>query len=192
MSLKMTALMFTLATASTFGTSGPMVESPAVPSNLVVPGGLEPYLVAPAEGTQNYVCTVGPSGFGWTFFGPQAMLVNVGGEQVMTHFLSANPDESGAARPTWLSSRDSSRIWGAVMASSTDPAYVAPGAVAWLLLRVVGDEGSPMGGGELAGTRFIQRINTAGGSAPAGGCKSAKDIGTKALVSYTTDYVFYR
>jgi hypothetical protein len=28
--------------------------------------------------------------------------------------------------------------------------------------------------------------------APVTGCKSAKDTGKKALVPYTTDYVFYR
>jgi hypothetical protein len=32
-------------------------------------------------------------------------------------------------------------------------------------------------------------VNTAGGSAPAGGCPAA---GTRAFVPYETDYVFYR
>ena len=192
MSVKMTALMLTLAVAGSPATTAPVVDPPAVPSNLVVPGGAQPYLIAHAEGTQNYMCVVGPSGFGWTFFGPQATLVDPAGAQVMTHFLSPNPDESGAARATWLSSGDSTAIWGAAMASSTDAAFVAPGAIPWLLLRVVGDEDGPTGPGVLTGTQYLQRINTSGGAAPAGGCKSAADIGKKALVPYTTEYVFYR
>jgi hypothetical protein len=192
MSVKTTALMLTLALAGTQATMAAVMDPPAVPSNLVVPGGLQPYLLAHAEGTQNYMCGVGPSGFAWTFFGPQATLADATGAQLMTHFLSPNPDESGAARATWLSSSDSTAIWAAAMASSTDAAFVAPGAIPWLLLRAVGDEDGPTGPGALTGTQYIQRINTAGGAAPAGGCKSAADIGKKALVPYTTDYVFYR
>jgi hypothetical protein len=40
-------------------------------------------------------------------------------------------------------------------------------------------------------TTFIQRVNTAGGVAPVTGCRAAKDVGKRALVPYTTDYVFY-
>jgi hypothetical protein len=192
MSGQMTALMLTLALAGTQPTTVPVIDPPSVPANLVVPGGLQPYLLAHAEGTQNYMCVVGPSGFAWTFFGPQATLSDATGLQLMTHFLSRNPDESGAARATWLSSSDSTAVWAAAMSSSTDPAFVAPGAIPWLLLRVVGDEDGPTGPGALTGTQYVQRINTAGGASPAGGCKSAADIGKKALVPYTTDYVFYR
>jgi len=41
-------------------------------------------------------------------------------------------------------------------------------------------------------TTFIQRVNTEGGVAPAAGCSLPADIGKRALVAYTTDYVFYR
>ena len=66
------------------------------------------------------------------------------------------------------------------------------GAIPWLLLRVVGDDPGPGGGTFFSGTTFIQRINTAGGKAPVTGCKNAGDIGKKALVPYSTDYVFHR
>ena len=39
-------------------------------------------------------------------------------------------------------------------------------------------------------TTFIQRLNTAGGVAPAGGCAQAIDV--DGLVPYTADYFFYR
>ena len=55
-----------------------------------------------------------------------------------------------------------------------------------------GSDTGPTGGAMLAGTLFIQRVSTQGGLAPATGCKSAKDVGKKALVPYSTDYVFYR
>jgi hypothetical protein len=45
----------------------------------------------------------------------------------------------------------------------------------------------------LSTTTFVQRVNTRGGAAPAAsGCAQAADLGRKALVPYTADYVFYR
>jgi Protein of unknown function (DUF3455) len=76
--------------------------------------------------------------------------------------------------------------------SSTDPAFVAPGAIPWLLLTVVGFKDGPTGGDTLSGTKFIQRLNTSGGVAPATGCSSPTDVGNKAFVPYTADYFFYK
>jgi hypothetical protein len=183
---KTTALIVTLAIAP--NAAAQVVTPPTVPDNLVVTEGT-PYLMARAEGTQNYVCLPTSSGYTWTFFGPQATLFGVGDQQVTTHFLSPNPAESGTPRATWQHSGDTSTVWAAAIANSTDSSFVAPGAIPWLLLRVVGSEGA---GGTLTATTYIQRVNTAGGIAPVTGCKSAKDTGKKSLVTYTTDYVFYR
>jgi Protein of unknown function (DUF3455) len=184
---KTTALIVTLAIAPN-AAAQVVVTPPTVPENLEVPDGSIPYLMAHAEGTQNYVCLPTSSGYTWTFFGPQATLFGDGGQQVTTHFLSPNPAESGTPRATWQDSGDTSTVWAAAIANS-----VAPGAIPWLLLRVVGsEEGSGLGGTLTATTTYIQRVNTAGGIAPATGCKSAKDTGKKALVPYSTDYVFYR
>ena len=168
------------------------VTAPAVPANLQVEAGYTPYLIAHADGTQNYICLSTQSGFAWTFLGPQATLFDGAEQQIMTHFLSANPVESGAARATWQHSVDTSAVWAGLVASSTDPAFVAQDSIPWLLLRIVGDQPGPREGATLVGTAFIQRVNTLGGIAPAAGCKSAKDVGKKMLVPYTTDYVFYR
>jgi hypothetical protein len=168
------------------------VVPPAVPGNLEVPEGA-PFLITAAEGTQNYICLLTQSGFAWTFFGPQATLFNPSGEQktqLLTHFLSANPEDS-ALRPTWQHSVDTSAVWAAAAASSSDPAYVQPASIPWLLLRVVGRQAGTTGDA-LNGALYIHRVNTVGGVAPAAGCKSAQDIGKKALVPYTTDYVFYK
>ena len=190
MSWKTTAFIVTLAIAP--NAAAQVVNPPAVPANLEVPDGSLPYLVAHAEGTQNYVCVPTSSGHTWTFFGPQATLFDGVEQQVTTHFLSPNPAEGGTPRATWQHSVDTSTAWAAAIASSTDPGFVAPGAIPWLLLRVVGSQDGPGSGATLTGTKFIQRVNTAGGVAPVTGCKSAKDTGKKALVPYTTDYVFYR
>ena len=98
-----------------------------------------------------------------------------------------------AAAATWQDSRDTSSVWGMARPgeSSSDPDYVAPGAIAWLLLRRVGAKDGSMGGDTLSKTTFIQRLNTSGGMAPATGCMSSTDIGKQAWVPYTADYFFY-
>jgi hypothetical protein len=75
---------------------------------------------------------------------------------------------------------------------STDPDFVQPGAIAWLLAREAGTRAGAAGGTHLAQTRFVQRINTVGGIAPASGCASTSDVGHTAFVPYAADYVFYR
>jgi hypothetical protein len=176
-----------------------LAEAPAraadpLPTDITVPAGNELFLVGHAVGTQNYTCVAVPSdaglAFSWVAFGPQATLFNDRGAQLTTHFLSANPDENGKARPTWQSSKDTSAVWGEPIASTTDG--VESGAVPWLLLRVVGVDGRPTGSRHLARATFIQRINTSGGVAPATGCAEPKNVGDKALVPYSTDYLFFR
>ena len=75
---------------------------------------------------------------------------------------------------------------------STDSNYVAPGAIPWLLLQVMGDEEGPTGGDRLTPALYIQRVHTAGGVAPAAGCAVTTDIGTRVFVPYEADYVFYK
>jgi Protein of unknown function (DUF3455) len=164
---------------------------PPVPPNLEVPPGDKVFLKGHAVGTQNYICLPSDSGFAWTFFGPQATLFNDDDKQIITHFLSLNPDERGMARATWQHSRDTSTVW-AMMIASSDPKFVEPGAIPWLLLQVVGTEPGPTGGERLTRTTFIQRLNTSGGVAPSTGCAGSGDIGNRALVPYTSDYFFYK
>jgi len=172
------------------------VTVPTVPANLQVPAGNELFLAASASGTQNYVCLPGKNknDVAWRFLGPQATLFTGGGadQQVTTHFLSVNPVEVTVARPTWQHSLDTSRVWGKVRSSSTDPNYVAPGSIPWLLLEAGGTQAGPDGGGIMTQTTFIQRVNTSGGVAPSTGCSADEHIGAVALVPYTTDYFFYR
>jgi hypothetical protein len=163
-----------------------------VPANIRVPAGNKAFFEGHASGTQHYICLPSGSAVAWTFFGPQATLFNDQVGQVVTHFLSPNPSENGTPRATWQHSRDTSAVWAQAIASSSDSNFVAPGAIPWLLLQVVGAQEGPTGGDKLIQTTFIQRLNTTGGIAPSTGCGVSTDVGKKALVPYTADYVFYR
>jgi hypothetical protein len=173
-----------------------VLTPPMVPTDIEVPAGQRLFLRAHATGTQDYTCTidpVGPSGppIGWAPYGPQATLFSDDGSQVMTHFLSPSPLEAGLPRPTWQHSRDTSVFWGKLFKSSSDPSFVEPGAIPWLRLDYAGTRFGPRGGGRLAYTSHVQRVNTSGGPAPATGCVDEADIGKKALVPYSADYYFY-
>ena len=114
------------------------VAPPAVPANIQAPAGSTAFLKGHAVGTQDCVCLPSGSGFAWAFFGPQATLFSDNYRQVITHFLSPNPFESGMPRATWQHSQDTSTVWAVAIASSSNRDFVAPGAIPWLLLQVVG------------------------------------------------------
>jgi hypothetical protein len=165
---------------------------PPVPDLIQVAVGQRLFLAGHAYGTQNYICLPSGAGFAWTLFGPQATLFHNDALQVMTHFLSANPDEAGTLRATWQHSVDSSAVWARAIATSSDSGFVAPGAIPWLLLEVVGAEGGTRGGRRLTVANYIHRLNTVGGVAPATGCSQSVNVGSRTFVPYEADYFFYR
>jgi len=169
------------------------VTPPPVPASIQVPAGNKAFLEGHAAGTQDYICLPSGSGFAWTFFAPQATLFNDTQKQIITHFLSPNPFEGGTPRATWQHSGDTSAVWGLTIAPPlTDPLFVAPGAIPWLLLQAVGTQYGPTWGDKLTATTYIQRLNTSGGIAPSTGCAASTDVGKKVLVPYTADYFFYK
>ena len=165
------------------------VIAPDVPQEIEVPDGHVPFLVAHAVGTQGYFCLSSGASSVWKAFGPQATLFDEEPRQVMTHFLSPNPDQGLALRATWQDSRDTSAIWAGLAIPSSDSNYVAPGAIPWLRLTVVGDEPGPNGGDRLTAATYIHRVNTSGGIAPTMPCN---ELERRALVTYEADYYFYR
>ena len=180
------------------------VTPPPVPANIAVPEGSKAFLVGHARGTQNYIClpsASSTSGVAYSLFTPQATLFEGDLEQIITHFFSPNPSENGVIRATWVDARDTSSIWAFVEPptpsnplghSSNDPAFVAPGAVAWLLLTRAGVLDGPNGGNRLSQTTYVQRLNTHGGLAPTTNCASLADVGKKAFMPYTADYFFFK
>lgn len=187
------AMAFTIALLPLIAAANivPPPVPPSVPPNLQVPAGHQAFLEGHAIGTQNYICLPSAAGVAWTLFGPQATLFHHRPRQLITHFLSPNPDESDTPRATWQHSLDTSSIWAMAIASSSDPTFVASGAIPWLLLQVVGAQPGPTGGDRLTETTFIQRVHTSGGVAPSTGCVELTDVGQRAFVPYTADYVFY-
>ena len=183
-------LAFTVAVASS--AHAEHVIPPQVPADIQVTRDNRAFLEGHAAGTQDYICLPSVSGFAWTFFGPQATLFNHEMKQIITHFLSPNPFEGGMGRATWQDSQDTSVVWAKTTGTTTDGNFVRPGAIPWLRLQVVGAQDGPTNGDKLTDTSFIQRVNTAGGSAPADGCAGSADVGKTALVPYKADYVFYR
>lgn len=169
------------------------VTPPPVPTAVRVPTGNKLFFVGHAVGTQNYICLPADTGVKFVLFTPQATLFNHG-DQVTTHYFSPNPAEGGTVRATWQHAKDTSTVWGKVADgnSSSDPAFVAAGAIPWLLVTATGTQVGPDGGDKLTATTFIQRLNTTGGVAPATGCTSPSDVGNKAFVPYTADYFFYK
>jgi len=193
----MAALAVVLTTAATGASSRDTerVTAPPVPTDLEVPEGNKLFFVGHAFGTQNYIClpsATAPAGVAWTLVGPQANLFDRHARQITTHFLSPNPDENGLARATWQDSEDTSAVWAKAVAISSDSNYVAPGAIPWLKLEVVGDARGPNNGRTLTVTTWIQRLNTTGGMAPATGCAASTNIGARTFVPYTADYFFYK
>jgi hypothetical protein len=185
------------------------VVSAPLPTNITPPDGSSSFLVGHALGTQGYVClptSVGATTASWTVNGarPEATLFQsfLGQDfQIITHFLSPNtnpnkvaPDPLPFANATWQSSLDSSKVWAQAVGSvSAGSGANCPndGAIACLLLQVIGSQAGPAGGKSLTKTSFIQRLNTKGGSAPAEGCAVTGDVGKQTLVPYTADYFFF-
>ncbi len=148
---------------------------PVVPDALKVSPNEEPLFVVKARGVQIYECRAKkdePAQFEWVFAGPEADLFDAKGEKIGRHY-------SG---PTWESA-DGSRVVGTVKGSVPSKDI---GAVPWLLLAAKTHGGS----GVFSQVTSIQRLETTGGKAPAGGCSQA-NLGEKLRVPYTALYYFY-
>lgn len=121
-----------------------------------------------AEGAQIYRW----NGNTWTFVAPDAR-------------LSADPNRSSTVGshyggPTWETNSGST-----VVAAVRDRCTPDASAIPWLLLEATSTAGSGM----FRDVTFIQRVNTAGGLAPA---SPGSFVGEVARVPYTTEYLFLR
>ncbi|MBC7499885.1 MAG: DUF3455 domain-containing protein [Herminiimonas sp.] len=170
------ALTALLGACSTMGTtaSAPMA-APQVPAVVTVPAGNKVAMTAVGMGDLTYECrakadTAGA--FEWVFVGPNAMLYDMNKNAVGKYY----------GGPTW-ESMDGSKVTGKQLA-------VSPGDAGAIPLQLV--QANPaMGTGAMAGVTYIQRVKTVGGVAPADACTAAS-VGTKKLVKYQADYVFYK
>ena len=132
-------------------------------------------MIVRAQGVQIYECRAKkdqPGGYEWAFVAPEADLFDARGNKTGKHY----------AGPHWEST-DGSKILGTVKERANAP---TSDAIPWLLLaaKSVGPDGS------FSRVTSIQRVNTAGGVAPATGCSQA-DAGKPARINYTADYYFF-
>ena len=112
------------------------------------------------------------------FTDPVATLYKPGTTKpIGTHFLNF-----ATGRPVWQL-EDGSSVEAARFATAPGGA----GNIAWLLLQAAATSSGP-DGDRLAGTTWVQRLNTSGGVGPAGTCTP----GDTTAVSYTTDYFFWK
>jgi hypothetical protein len=109
-------------------------------------------------------------GVSWGSAVPEATLFDDEGNVVATHF----------AGPRWMSNSGST-VLGTVVFAAT----VNPSAIPWVLLSATFEGGA----GIFANTKFIQRVNTVGGKAPA---EDGAFVGQVFESPYTADYFFYR
>ena len=144
---------------------------PDVPASIKPPAGNQPFLVAHATGVQTYKCTNG-------------QLATTG--SVPTADLVGNNDKNviikHSAGPTWTATDGSTAIKDPAVNNVSAPSPT--GSIPWLLLTTKGAAGP--NGDRLAGTTFIQRVNTTGGVSPGGACTA--DVS----VPYTADYYFWK
>jgi hypothetical protein len=146
---------------------------PDVPPKIAAPANEEVVLMAHASGSQIYVCQAGADQkLAWTLKAPDAELTDAKGTNIGRHF----------AGPTWKHV-DGSEVTGKAAAREDAP---EPGAIPWLLVKVVGHAGS----GALNRVTSIQRIHTKGGQPPVTGCDDSHR-GGEVKVPYTADYYFY-
>jgi len=149
------------------------IPPPETDAGLKVTDGSKPLLRASAKGVQIYTCRDGA--YDAAHSEPDAVLTNRKGVVIIHHYLNSDP-----AGPAWEAT-DGSKV----IAKKLDPAQSRTGTIPWLRLEVVGHEGT----GLLGKVTFIQRVDTAGGVAPAGTCDPAKS--PRVRVPYTATYYFY-
>jgi hypothetical protein len=163
------AALFLMAPAIS---AGPPAQD--VPTEVRVEEGHKLFLVSHAVGVQIYTCNAVSGGFTWGFVAPRADLYD-GDKVIITHFRG----------PSWQAKDGSTAVGTRVNGVNVDPT-----AIDWLLLSATSTAGQD--GDRLAGTKFIQRITTTGGRAPAPSECNAGTVGTTVEIPYTADYTFWK
>ncbi len=160
--------------------SSPMMMKPydqaMLPAAVQVPAGNRVAMETVGMGQITYECRVKaamPTEFEWVFVGPDAKLMDRSGKQIGKYF----------GPPATWENMDGSKVTATQVAVS--PAMA--GSIPYQLVKA----NPAMGSGMMTGTTYIQRVATQGGVAPAMACTSA-NAGSKQIVNYQADYIFYK
>ena len=153
-----------------------MYSQASLPAAVQVPAGNKVAMETVGVGEITYQCNPKKDmagQFEWVFVGPDAKLNDRSGKQVGKYY----------GPPATWESMDGSKITGTQLA-------VAPSSAGNIPLQLV--KANPaMGSGSMTGITYIQRVATVGGVAPAMAC-DAGNAGSKQIVRYQSDYIFYK
>jgi hypothetical protein len=158
-------------------TGGPYSQA-TLPDAVKVPAGHQVVWETVGVGEITYECrpkatATSANEFEWVFVGPKAALNDRSGKQVGKYF----------GPPATWEALDGSKLTATQLA-------VAPAGSGNLPLQLV--KANPaVGMGALNGVTHIQRVATRGGTAPGSLCSSAT-AGTRSVVNYQADYIFWK
>jgi Protein of unknown function (DUF3455) len=147
-----------------------------LPAAVQVPAGNKVALETVGVGMITYQCNPKKDmvdQFEWMFAGPDAKLNDRSGKQVGKYF----------GPPATWESMDGSKLTGAQIA-------VAPNGSGNIPTQLV-KANTAMGAGAMSGVTYIQRVATKGGVAPSLPCNAGL-AGSKQVVNYQADYIFYK
>ena len=166
-----------IALASGLSGCADMTAAPpaAIPEALKVPDGQVLMMKTQGNGVQIYQCGAAKDDaarFEWTLKAPEAALFDTSGNPIGKHY----------AGPSW-EALDGSKVVGEVKARDNGP---DPAAIPWLLLGAKSNSDS----GVFSAVRYVQRLYTVGGKAPADGCDGGH-AGAEVRVAYKAAYYFY-
>jgi hypothetical protein len=162
------AMAFTYLAPSAFAQS-------SLPETVRVPDGFKVAMETTGIGEITYECRAkanAADGTEWVFVGPKAVLNDRNGKQAGSYY----------GPPATWEAKDGSKVTGTQLA-------VAPSSAGNLPYQLV--KANPAEGkGAMTGVAYIQRTALKGGVAPATAC-AASNKGTKQVVQYQADYIFW-
>ncbi|HAX19555.1 MAG TPA: hypothetical protein DCY64_04640 [Hydrogenophaga sp.] len=174
--LAATAALALTACASSMSAPAMTYSQAGLPATVQVPAGHKVAMETVGVGQITYECRTKKDmagQFEWVFVGPDAKLMSRNGQQVGKYY----------GPPATWESMDGSKLTATQLA-------VAPAMAGSIPLQLV--KANPaMGMGAMQGVTYIQRVATKGGVAPAMACDGAT-MGSKQIVNYQADYIFWR
>ena len=182
MSIKQISILSAVAAAALLSACGSMMpmaptfSQNGLPDAIKVPAGNKVAMETVGVGDITYECrdkANAPGMTEWVFVGPNAVLNDRSGKQVGKYY----------GPPATWESMDGSKLTATQLA-------VAPSSAGNLPFQLV--KANPaMGSGAMTGVTHIQRVALKGGVAPGTPCTPANK-GTKEIVKYQADYIFWK
>ena len=182
MSIKHISILSAVAAAALLSACGSMMpmaptfSQNGLPDAIKVPAGNKVAMETVGVGDITYECrdkANAPGMTEWVFVGPNAVLNDRSGKQVGKYY----------GPPATWESMDGSKLTATQLA-------VAPSSAGNLPFQLV--KANPaIGSGAMTGVTHIQRVALKGGVAPGTPCTPANK-GTKEIVKYQADYIFWK